>query len=313
MTKGKPGPPSEPAQVHAALMKVAREQQADFNAILVQYAIERLLHRLSLTKEVHNFILKGAMLFRVWEGNLHRPTRDVDFLGYGEPSPESIAEVIRAVITSEGEPDGLRFESESVKAQEIREGEGYGGVSLSLRAFLAHIPVTVRIDVGFGDAVTPDAETRAFPTLIGHTAPRIRVYSHETLVAEKVEALCRFGIANSRMKDYYDLLSVSRRFETDGPLLANAISATFERRKTEIPREVPVGLSSEFSLDQEKQQQWQGFLHRLELSDAPMELPSVVEQVSRFVLPVLVAAGKGEQFPQGWKPHTGWEGRASEE
>ena len=304
MTAATP-PSGDPAAVHRGLLAIARERKADFNAILVQYAIERLIDRLGRSTESPRFVLKGAMLFRVWTGELHRPTKDVDFLGHGDPSPESIAEAVRA-ITSVASDDGLRFDPESISAEEIREEQDYDGVRVTVTAYLAHVPITVRIDVGFGDAVTPEAVERPFPTLLGHDAPMIRAYPPETSVAEKVDAMCKLGIINSRMKDYYDVIMISRRFEFDGEVLAGALRATLERRGTPLPTGTPTGLSDKFGADDEKQRQWNAYLKRMKIDDVPTALPEVVTTIQQFVLPALEAASEPSRAPGGWVPALGW-------
>lgn len=298
-------PPDDPVIVHRALLALAKQQRADFNAILVQYAIERLIDRLARSAVANQFVLKGAMLFRAWTGELHRPTKDVDLLGFGDSSPAAIAEAVRSVVRVESS-DGLRFDPESIHTEEIREGQEYEGVRATVTAFLAHVPIKVRIDVGFGDAVTPGALERPFPTLIGHAAPLIRAYPPETSVAEKVEAMCVLGIINSRMKDYHDVIVISRRFEFDGDVLAAALQATFARRATLIPTGVPSGLSDEFGADEEKQRQWSAYVSRMRIDDLPADLPGVIGILQRFILPVLLAAGPAASPPGRWTPATGW-------
>lgn len=298
-------PPADPAAVHRGLLATARVREADFNAILVQYAIERLIDRLSRSVESSRFVLKGAMLFRVWTGELHRPTKDVDFLGYGDPSPDVVADAIRVIVSVESE-DGLRFDPESITAEEIRETQDYDGVRVTVTAYLAHVPITVRIDVGFGDAITPEAAKRRFPTLLGHSAPMIRAYPPETSIAEKVEAMCKLGIINSRLKDYYDVIMISRRFEFDGGTLAEALHATFEQRGTPLPIDTPTGLSDAFGDDREKQRQWSAYLKRMKLDDVPTALPEVIAIIRRFVLPALASAAATIPPPGQWTPASGW-------
>ncbi len=298
-------PPSDPATVHRRLLAIARECKADFNAILAQYAIERLIDRLSRSAESPRFVLKGAMLFRAWTGELHRPTKDVDFLGHGDPSPAVVADAVRTIVSVEA-ADGLRFAAESISAEEIREEQNYDGVRVTVTAYLAHVPITVRIDVGYGDVVTPDATERLFPTLLGHDAPSILAYPPETSVAEKVEAMCKLGIINSRMKDYHDVILISRRFEFHGDTLARAFRATFERRNTPLPSGTPTGLSEEFGGDAEKQRQWTAYLTRMNTDDVPRALPEVVVTIRRFVRPAIDAAAGAEPIPGQWNPTSGW-------
>jgi hypothetical protein len=301
-------PPNNPEAVHRALLAIARQRQADFNAILVQYAIERLIDRLSRSLETKRFVLKGAMVFRVWEGELQRPTKDVDFLGHGDPSPAAVRAAVASIV---GMPldDGLRFDVDSITVDEIRESEEYDGVRVTITCYLAHVPITVRMDVGFGDAVTPPAVALPFPTLLGHESPLVFTYPPETVVAEKIEAICKLGIINSRMKDYSDLIAISRGFEFGGSVLVDAIRATFHRRRTPLPESTPTGLSDEFAADGEKQRQWGAFLSRVNSDALPRSLADVVETIRSFILPILAAASGRTSPPDRWHRATGWSER----
>ena len=298
-------PPQDPVAVHRGLLAIARERKADFNAILVQYAIERLIDRLSKSAEARRFVLKGAMLFRAWTGDLHRPTTDVDFLGHGDSTPTALAEAFRRIVAVEGN-DGLRFDLDRIEAWEIREEQEYGGVRITAIAYLAHVPITVRIDVGFGDAITPQASRTTFPTLLGHAAAEILAYPPESAVAEKIEAMCKLGLINSRMKDYADVIAISRCFQFEGVVLARALRATFERRGTLLPTGVPVGISGEFGADAQKQRQWRAFLGRMRANDMPASLTDAITIVGQFALPALHAAAGARPAPGSWLPASGW-------
>lgn len=275
--------------------------------MLTRYGVERLLYRLGRTPASEHFVLKGAVLFYVWEGHPRRPTRDVDFLGYGDASPDAVAGVFRAVCEADVEPDGLTFLADSVAAESIRDAQEYGGVRLTLLAMLGNASIPLQVDVGFGDAVTPAAEIADFPTLLDFPAPRVRAYPAETVVAEKFHAMVVLGMANTRMKDFYDLwvLSEARRF--DGTLLAEAIAATFARRGTALPSPdaPPLALVAAFGRDAEKQRQWRAFLTRGRLG-APADFQIVVERVAVLVLPPTSAACRRNAFRSGWTPSGGW-------
>ena len=296
-----------PASVFQRLHNLARERGEDVNALLALYAVERLLDRVSRSSHAERFVLKGAMLFRVWTGALHRPTRDVDLLGYGDPDPDWLAEVFSVMLreTIDGS-DGVVYDYGAVRAEEIRDAQEYGGVRVRIPATLGTARTVVQVDVGFGDAITPGAEAREFPTLLGHAAPRILIYPPETAVAEKLEAICSIGLANSRMKDYYDLLVMSRRFGFDGATLARAVASTFERRATPIPLTDPVGLTDVFAENEEKQKQWAAFRDRTRLPDAPAELRDVVRAVRAFADPPRRAASSGAVMSARWHAGEGW-------
>lgn len=227
-------------------------------------------------------MLKGATLFAIWFDQPHRPTRDADFLGFGTPDPARLATIVRDLCAIESD-DGLHFEPRSIEVEAIREHASYEGLRIRLHALLGTARCHVQWDVGFGDAVTPSPLESEFPALLDDMPrPRLRVYPRETVFAEKLEAIATLGIANSRMKDYYDLLALAREGAMNKTVLGTAIRATFERRRTELPRRAPFGLSEAFSADAQKRAQWEAFLRRNRLP-AP-DLTTVVEELRGFVL-----------------------------
>lgn len=259
------------ASVRARLLAKARTDKQDFNLVLTRYALERLLYRLSISGHADHFLLKGALLFDLWFGIPHRPTRDADLLGFGSAEIPHVEAVFREICAVELD-DGMRFQPDSVHAEEIRKEANYSGVRVTLIGLLDGARCPVQVDVGFGDAVTPGPEAIDYPVLLpGMPAPRLRAYPRYTVIAEKLEALVSLGIANSRMKDYFDLWILSRYTDFDGELLCRAIHATFERRRTPLPDAVPFGLSDEFAQDRQKQTQWQAFLKKNALAELTLD------------------------------------------
>lgn len=278
------------ASVRRRLLNLSQARGADYNALLTQYAIERFLYRLSRSPRADRFVLKGALLFRVWAADLHRPTKDLDLLGFGDPTPDAVAAAVREIIATAVPDDGLRFDPASVTAAEIREEQEYGGIRAKLVAMLGDARIPMQVDVGFGDTIVPQPKVEAFPTLLDHDAPRLRMYPPETVIAEKLEAIVKLGMANSRMKDYYDLLVILRKYDPDSYGLAKAIAATFQRRKTRVPDHAPTGLSDEFARDPIAQRRWPEFLRRLQIKDAPADLGEVVKTIwARVELAMLKA------------------------
>jgi len=262
------------ASIRARLKQHADATQQDFNLILTHYGLERLLYRLSASAHAPNFLLKGALLFSLWYDLPHRPTRDVDLLGF---EPDDIDSAIAAFreICQLAVDDGIEFDSESIKGMVIRKDAGYGGVRIDIQAKLDGARIALQVDIGFGDAVTPAPEAISYPILLSDLpAPKLRAYPKCTVVAEKFQALCALGIANSRMKDYFDLWILLRENDLDLAELRRAIEATFLRRQTAIPTETPVGLSDSFVNDPTKQTQLRAFLRKNKL-DA-IELHDVV-------------------------------------
>ena len=292
MTKDKPS--NVVASVRRRLLNIIRDTGDDPNLVWTRYATERLLYRLSISEYAGDFILKGAMLFMVWTGRSYRPTVDMDFLGLGEGSSEQLAEVFRNVCRIDVEPDGLVFDADTVDVTPIREEQEYQGQRITLTAFLGKGRIPVQADVGFGDVVTPKAKKISYPTLLDLPAPRIRACPRETVVAEKFQAMVMLGIANSRMKDFYDLYVLARDFVFDGATLVRAIKATFNRRKTDIPIELPLALTDEFGRDEVKSVQWNAFFRKSGLEADVPQLPELLSHLRDFLLlPMKAASGHG--------------------
>jgi hypothetical protein len=165
----------------------------------------------------------------------------------------------------------------------------------------------LQVEVGFGDAVTPEAQPEEFPTLLDLPAPILLAYPRETSIAEKFEAMVNLGLTNSRMKDYYDIWLLSEQFSFEGETLKTAITAIFKRRKTALPREAPVGLSNEFVTDAGKRAQWHAFVIRSRLDSKELSLDRVIERVAAFVMPPSIAAAERSSFELAWAKGGPWE------
>jgi len=298
MTRGKPS--NVAASVRQRLLKIIRETGDDSNLVWTRYATERFLYRLSVSEYAGDFILKGAMLFRAWTGQSYRPTVDMDLLGHGEDSSERLARMFQNVCEIDVEPDGLMFDVNTMEVIPIREEQEYKGKRVKLTAFLGKARIPVQVDVGFGDVVTPEARKISCPVLLDYPAPNIRAYPRETVVAEKFQTMVILGIANSRMKDFYDLYVLSREFAFDGDTLARAIKATFKRRKTVIPIKPPQALTDEFGRDEMKSIQWNAFIRKSGLEECIPELLELLSHLRDFLLPPMKAAAGDGSFQLSW-------------
>ena len=297
-------PKNVAASVRAKLLNLARENRVDFQLLLTRYVNERFLYRLATSEHADRFILKGATLFSIWTEDTHRPTRDIDLLGFGDPNEERLLAIF-AEILADANDDGVSFDPASLQAAPIRDDLEYGGVRLKFRAVVASAQVQVQVDVGFGDAIFPPAALAEVPSILDFPPPRLRVYPRETVLAEKLEAMVRLGLTNSRMKDFYDIIFLARMFEVDGPTLVQAIRATFERRETAIPTGSFTAVSPEFANDVKKRQQWQAFLRKSGIQE-PLQLPDIVAEVAKFCLPAFEAAASDREFSQRWVPGKSW-------
>lgn len=292
------------ASIRQRLLNLSKTRGESFDLTLTRYGIERFLYRLSRSPYAESFVLKGALLFALWLPTGHRPTRDLDLLGYGDSSSERLMQTFRAICSTPVEEDGLAFNLEHIRIQEIREGQVYGGQRVHLEANLGEAVITVKIDIGFGDVITPAYEEIAYPTLLDLPAPHLRAYPRETFLAEKVHAVITLGVLNSRLKDFYDIWAISQAFSFEGQVLQRAIKATFERRQTPIPTQTPIAFAPEFSRTRDRITQWRAFLRRNGL-DA-REFEQITEEILHFLAPLLEAAATDQDLEAYWPAGGPW-------
>lgn len=292
--------------VQTRLVQHARVIKVDPNLVLVRYASERLLYRLSRSQFANRFVLKGGLLLVAWLGETTRPTRDIDLLGFGDQTAGALADIFAEICALEVAPDGITFDLSSIRVAPIRPEDAYGGNRVVLLALLGNARLRVQVDVGIGDAVTPQPEWLEYPSLLDLPRPRLRAYRRETTIAEKLHAMVVLGSKNSRMRDFFDIQALAARESFDGEQLANAIRATFERRATPLPVGEPLALSPQFSLIEGKPEQWAGFVRRSRPNTAVDDLGEVVEQIRAFLGPVLTAIATGKAFQSSWPPGGPW-------
>ncbi len=301
-----------PASVRQRLTNTAKETDRPFQEMLQYFAMERFLYRLTRSRHADKFVLKGALMFTAWGGPSSRPTKDIDFLARMDNAVEAVVEVMREVCGQVVEPDGLVFDAESVAGEAIKEDADYSGVRVTFLVTLQNARVSMQIDMGFGDVVTPAAAMTEYPALLDFPAPQLLGYPRETVVAEKFEAMTKLGLLNSRMKDFYDLWVLRRRFDFDGVTLAAAVRRTFAHRKTAVVAQ-PTALTPTFGGDAAKQTQWQGFVRKTRLDDVPKSLQSVIDELVPFLVPVAAAVESGSTFDRFWTAPGPWGPRRSAE
>ena len=258
----RPRPDNVGASVRHRLLTLAHARGQPMELLLTRYALERLLHRLSLSPHRERFVLKGAMLLATWFHEPYRATRDVDLLGFGDAAEDALRATFREIMAIKVD-DGVNFDLKGLRIEAIREQVEYGGSRLRTTATLAGARIPITVDIGFGDAVEPGVDDIDLPVLLDMPSPHLRAYPPETVIAEKFHAMVVLGKANSRMKDYYDVRMLTRAFEIDPVRLRRAIGATFARRNTVIPSVIPDGLSEAFSIDPDKRRQWHAFARNL--------------------------------------------------
>jgi predicted nucleotidyltransferase component of viral defense system len=295
------------ASVRDRLLNLSRERREDFQFILTRYANERFLYRLYRSKHSEKFVLKGAMLLMAWTQDRYRPTRDIDLLVFGDNSEETLMNIFQEICRIDVEADGLTFDAENIRIMGIREDHEYHGQRILLNAYIGQATIPLQFDVGFGDTVVPAPLNIDFPTILDFPAPRIKAYPKESVVSEKLQIMVEFGIANSRMKDYYDLYVIAKYFDFEGSILVKAIISTFRRRNTEIPQNTPIALSDDFVTDKSKQQQWSAFIKINNVHQLPESLDEIVSTLSEFLLsPLHAASADSETWHYSWKDGEPW-------
>ncbi len=301
----KQSPKDITASLRQRLLNKARESGRPFNELLQYYAMERFLYRLAKSSYAKEFVLKGALMFRVWQAPSSRPTIDIDLLGKLKNEIDEIETAVRDICKVNVEPDGLLFDPGTVRAERITEDADYHGVRVRFRGSFSTARITMQIDIGFGDIVIPKPSVLSYPTILDLPAPRLQGYSKETTIAEKFEAMTKLGIINSRMKDFYDVWLLLHQYDFDGELLGRAINETFSRRGTPI-QPATIALRPSFAEDYSKQTQWRAFVEKSRLDNAPLDLKEVVNKLASFLVPVATALTSGKTFRKTWLAPGPW-------
>ncbi len=213
---------------------------------------------------------------------------------------------MKDVCTVSVEPDGLEFDPESITADVIADVTEYAGVRARIPGNLGPAVVRVQVDVGFGDRLVPSPRALNYPVLLDMPAPRLKGYSRESVIAEKLESIARFGISNSRLKDYVDIWLLSRSSDFEGETLRKAIEATFENRGRPLTEEL-LAQMEEYGRDESWGSQWNAFCRKNRLESVPRELPEVVASISDFIGPVVSAIASERQFAGTWGAPGPWQ------
>ena len=299
--------------IHASILhrlkNYSEEKRENFGLTISRYAIERLLYRLSMTKYSNQFVLKGAQLFRIWSDKSYRPTRDLDLLCFGSPDIPELERIFRQVCKEKTDvQDGIEYLAETVCGEVIREDNEYDGVRIKLEFRIGRTGEFMQIDISFGDILNPPAKEIQFPSILKMPSAKLKSYSRESVIAEKVEAMVSLGITNSRMKDFFDVWKLSQDSGYDGKVLKKAIRSTFKRRRTEIPDNIPLAFTAEFANNHLKQAQWKAFLRKInpdkEISERNFE--TVIKSISEFIFPLFQAIYRLQKFDSKWIPKKGW-------
>jgi hypothetical protein len=296
--------------IRQRLRNELRARGEDVTLGLQRYAVERFLYRLGRSRHRERFVLKGATLFAIW-GTAYRPTRDLDFTGYGSPDPQEVIGAFREIFNTPDDVDQLIFDSDAITADPIRDGSEYDGLRIKVRARLGGSHIPIQVDVGFGNAIVPGPEEKEFRTILGDPPPRILAYPPESVVAEKMHAMVTLGERNSRYKDFYDLHAIARGFAFERSTLVRAARATFEHRATPITAGTPAALTGPFYSSESRAQQWRAYVTRNRLDGVSPDFGLVGDVVIGFLRPVWEDVGSGRAPAGDWLPGGPW--RSNEE
>lgn len=292
------------------LKNLAKSGRRDPAYLFQRYAFERFYWRIGKSDYAERFILKGASLFTLWMGPMFRVTQDTDLESRLTPDHERIAAAFRE-IASVPTPadDGVRYDMDSMTVEDIKKQDDYKGVRVKFRAYIGQARVPLQFDIGFGDSIYPKPVFAEYPSLLGGEPPVVLVYPQYTVVAEKFSAMVERGLENSRLKDYFDLWALSGNFGFDFHLLETAISRTFGRKGTDVPRDWPVGLTDAFADDRDKNLQWRAFLRKTEPASTPDSLADAVSKIREFLRPIIFPQ---EKPYEQWEPGKGWAPRQAQ-
>lgn len=291
--------------IRQRLRNELRARGEDVSLGLQRYAVERFLYRLGSSRHRERFVLKGATLFAIW-GTAYRPTRDVDFTGYGSSDPQDVLDAFREICNTPDDVDQLVFDTDRITAEPIRDSSEYDGLRIKIRARLGESDIPLQVDIGFGNAIVPGPEEREFRTILGDPAPRILAYPTESVVAEKMHAMVTLGERNSRYKDFYDLYAMAGAFRFERSTLVRAVRATFIRRATPVETALPAALAAPFYADPSRAAQWRAYVGRNGLTDAPADFAQVGERLAAFLQPVWADLHSEEALAGDWPSGGPW-------
>lgn len=295
-----------PASVIARLLNLAKQSGDDYQTVLANFCFERFLHRLGVSTVRDRFVLKGAMLLRLWTEHPYRATRDLDLLRRGEGSFEAIREDIRTICATRVEPDAVVLDADAIRIEPIRAADEYAGTRASLPARCGTARLMLQIDMGVGDWVWPAPEACAYPTLLEFPSPEVLAYPRTAVVAEKFEAMVVLGDRNSRIKDFFDLHHLAMEFAFDRPTLTEAIRRTFARRGTPIPADDPIGLTSDYWNNPSRPAQVRAFARRARLPVPAAPREEISPLLRAFLLPIVQDLRSGDRGNGTWQPGGPW-------
>lgn len=297
------------ASIRDRLRNKAKATNRPFAEIMQYYGMERFLYRFSRSEYTDQFVLKGALLFTVWQIPDRRTTLDIDFLARYDNQVASIEAVVSDVCNVVVESDGLVFDAKTVQGRKIKEDADYEGVRVKFMGYLERSHIPMQIDVGFGDIVYPKAKAIDYPVILDFPRPHLKGYPVESVISEKFEAMVKLGLLNSRMKDFYDIWLMIHQFDFDGASLVEALKKTFNHRKTDLPKGQPLFAEEIYDERSDRQALWKMFLKKGNIKHAPEKLPITAKEIENFLIKPVEAINRTEDFVDQWKVPGPWKSK----
>ena len=296
-----------PASILGRLLVLSKKTGDDYQTILTAYVCERFLFRLAASPVRDRFVLKGAMLLRVWSDHPYRMTRDLDLLRRGDGTAEAIKRDFETVCNVPVEPDGLDLDTTSIQLEAIRAEDEYVGTRVSMLVYCGKARIALQVDIGVGDRVYPAPMLQHYTTLLGMAAPEVFAYAPETAIAEKLEAMLVLGDRNSRIKDFFDLRYFAQHFTFDRRILVEAIRSTFSHRSTPIPPDDPIGLTEIYWQNPMRPSQVRAFARRSGMETGTENGKEILAVIRPFLVPVLDDLRSGVTKDGTWPPGGPWQ------
>lgn len=277
-----------PESVYSRLKNIALAKNRPTQEVLRYYAMERFLYRLSVSQHKRFFFLKGGLMLMVWDPATYRATVDIDLLAKANNSIENISRILKEICSQPVLQDGVEFNSSDLILTQSQIETEYTGLSARFSAYLHTAKLPLRIDVGFIDKIFPKPATVNYPALLDFPSPELQGYTPETMIAEKLDAMVKLGLANSRMKDFYDIWTIVNQFQIKPEKIAPVIKDVFQNRKT-VVREIPKAFSEAFYNMPKTLERWDAFLKGIGHDPVPLE--KVIFEIRDFFLPILPENG----------------------
>ena len=291
------------ASVLARLKNRAKASGISYQQCLQLFMQEEFLRKLSKSGCHDHLILKGGLFIYTLTNFESRATIDVDFLlqGYSN-SIDTVQGLIEKILAT---PTGNDYIDMTAKGfEEISPQRKYHGISAQIIGRIKNVRVPFNVDIGVGDVIIPKAEQREIQTqLPGFDRPVIKTYSLESTIAEKFDAILQRFELTGRMKDFYDIYYLSRRFDFDGEKLQTAVFETLQCRGTPYEWDSfqrVVALAE----NEDMQKRWKYFLKSIK--DNTLDFSAVIERIQIFLEPVFNAIVNEEEWQKSWTPENGW-------